>query len=126
MNKNFDFYLNYFLKDPEEFLNLLLGKALKSSPFIELSNGQSSYMYQLFVENDGSHIHPPNIQNLLEKSLLESKVAFKRLPRALILLMPRYGVRYKVFDQIYPSPTIDITDFIEDEKNKEMPCKNQK
>ena len=106
------------LLDPEEFLNLLFGKALNATPFIELASGQTSYMYQLFVINDESQTTHPTVQDLFEKSLEESGVTFRNLPKLLILQMPRIGVKEKVFEQIQPSEFLDVTDFIEEGKRK--------
>ena len=103
-----------FSTDPEEFLNLLLGKILNAPPFLEISTGQTAYMYQLFVGKDESQTSPPTVQEIFEKSLQESNVKFKRVPKVLILQMPRYGVKYKVFDQILPSRRLDVTDFVEE------------
>lgn len=69
-------------------------------------------MYQLFVERDESQTSPPTVQELFEKSFQESNLKFKRAPKILILQMPRYGVKYKVFDKILPTRFLDITDFI--------------
>lgn len=69
-------------------------------------------MYQLFVEQDPSRKTPPTFQELFERSLLTSDIRLKQVPPILILQMPRYGVRYKVFNQIFPSQVLDVTDAI--------------
>ena len=108
----------HLIIDPEEFLNILLGKALNVPPFLEISTGQTSYIYQLFVGKDDSQTSPPTVQEIFEKSLQESKIKFKKLPKVLILQMPRFGVKYKVFDQILPTGLLDVTDFIEKTSGK--------
>ena len=70
-------------------------------------------MYQLFVAKDELQIDAPTVQELLEKSLLESKISFKTLPEVLILLMPRFGVRQKLFKRIIPSPILHVQNFFE-------------
>ena len=86
-------------------------------PFIVLSTGQSSYMYQLFVGKDEFQNGFPTVYDLLKKSLLESKISFKNMPEVLILQMPRVGAREKVFEQIIPSPILEITEFVDNGRN---------
>lgn len=100
--------------DPEELLNSLLSQTLKASPFLEISSGQSAYLYQLFVERDMSRTTHPTVQELFEKSFLTSEIKLKKVPPVLILQMPRYGRQFKVFDRILPSQLLDVTDVIED------------
>ena len=100
--------------DPEELLNSLLSQTLKASPFLEISSGQSAYLYQLFVERDMSRSTHPTVQELFEKSFLTSEIKLKKVPPVLILQMPRYGRQFKVFDRILPSQLLDVTDVIED------------
>ena len=101
-------------KDPEELLNSLLSQTLKASPFLEISSGQSAYLYQLFVERDMSRTTHPTVQELFEKSFLTSEIKLKQVPPVLILQMPRYGRQFKVFERILPSQLLDVTDVIED------------
>ena len=103
--------------DPEELLNSLLSQTLKASPFLEISSGQSAYLYQLFVERDMSRTTHPTVQELFEKSFLTSEIKLKKVPPVLILQMPRYGRQFKVFDRILPSQLLDVTDVIEDCKS---------
>ena len=100
--------------DPEELLNSLLSQTLKVSPFLEISSGQSAYLYQLFVERDVSRTTHPTVQELFEKSFLTSEIKLKKVPPVLILQMPRYGRQFKVFERILPSQLLDVTDVIED------------
>ena len=68
----------YYLLDPEEFLNSLLQQILKAKPLLQLSSGQESYYYQLFVEKD-EKINLPTAQYLLEQSLHNSNVKLKEV-----------------------------------------------
>lgn len=99
--------------DPEEFLNSLLTQALRSSPFLELSSGQTAHLYQLFVERDESIAALPTVQQLLEQSFLTSAVKLKRVPAVLVLQMPRFGRQFKVYERIVPSELLDITGIVE-------------
>lgn len=40
-------------------------------------------------------------------------------PSSLLLLMPRFGKDFKMFDAILPTLSLDITDLLDDSKNKE-------
>ena len=86
---------------------------MKAAPFLELSSGQASHLYQLFVERDESLVLP-TVQELFEQSFLTSNVKLKRVPSVLILQMPRFGRQFKVYDRILPSQILDVTDIIED------------
>ena len=90
-----------------------MSKALKAPPYLSLSTGETSYMYQLFVGRDPSKTSPPTVQELFEKSFQESNITLKKAPEVLILQMPRMGVKYKVFDRILPSKFLNITDVVE-------------
>ncbi|XP_023933361.1 ubiquitin carboxyl-terminal hydrolase CYLD isoform X1 [Lingula anatina] len=98
-------------KDPEEFLNLLLS-LMKADPFIKLSNGTESYLYQLFLERD-ERLRLPTTQNLVELSFFQSNIKLAEIPACLIIQMPRFGKDYKMYDRIQPSPYLDITDIME-------------
>lgn len=100
-----------------EILDTLLSQTLKASPFLEISSGQSAYLYQLFVERDMSRTTYPTVQELFEKSFLTSDIKLKKVPPVLILQMPRYRRKFKVFDRILPSQLLDVTDVIEDSKS---------
>jgi len=99
-------------KDPEEFLNSLLNQVLKASPYLELTSGQTSHTYQLFVEKD-PNIKIPTVQVLFDQSFLTSAIKFKKVPPILILQMPRFGTQFKMYERIIPSLVLDITDVIE-------------
>ncbi|CAH0748814.1 unnamed protein product [Diatraea saccharalis] len=99
-------------KDPEEFLNGLVAQLLRAEPFLKLSSGQESYCYQLFVEKD-EHVSLPTVQQLLEQSFATSGVKLSEVPAAFIIQMPRFGKQYKLYQQVLPSPLLDVTDLIE-------------
>ncbi|XP_037498001.1 uncharacterized protein LOC119407328 isoform X2 [Rhipicephalus sanguineus] len=98
-------------KDPEEFLNSLF-QALNVQPFLKLSSQQETHLYQLFVaKNDLLKI--PTVQQLFHQSIHECKLKLKKIPRALIIQMPRCGKQFKLYDHIVPSLKLDITDALE-------------
>ncbi|KAL0849395.1 hypothetical protein ABMA28_013696 [Loxostege sticticalis] len=99
-------------KDPEEFLNGLVAQLLRAEPFLKLSSGQESFCYQLFVEKD-EHVSLPTVQQLLEQSFATSGVKLSEVPAAFIIQMPRFGKQYKLYQQVLPSPVLDVTDLIE-------------
>ncbi|KOB70254.1 40S ribosomal protein S3a [Operophtera brumata] len=99
-------------KDPEEFLNGLVAQLLRAEPFLKLSSGQESFCYQLFVEKD-EHVSLPTVQQLLEQSFATSGVKLSEVPSTLIIQMPRFGKQYKLYQQVLPSPLLDVTDLIE-------------
>ncbi|KAL4712832.1 hypothetical protein ACJJTC_011902 [Scirpophaga incertulas] len=99
-------------KDPEEFLNGLVAQLLRAEPFLKLSSGQESFCYQLFVEKD-ERVLLPTVQQLLEQSFATSGVKLSEVPAAFIIQMPRFGKQYKLYEQVLPSPLLDVTDLIE-------------
>jgi len=106
-------------QDAEEFLNLLMDKALNATPYLELSTGERSFMYQLFVVSNLGKSSPPTVQEIFLQSFEESEITLKKAPKILILQMPRHGVRQKTFDRILPSKFLDITDVVDGAKDKE-------
>uniref|UniRef100_A0A672G106 ubiquitinyl hydrolase 1 n=1 Tax=Salarias fasciatus TaxID=181472 RepID=A0A672G106_SALFA len=54
------------------------------------------------------------VQSLLEASFLHSGLKFVEAPSCLLLLMPRFGKEFKMFDAILPSLSLDITDLLDD------------
>jgi len=107
-------------QDPEEFINLLLDKALNAKPYIELSTGQKSFIYQLFLAHDSSRSSSPTTQEIFQQSFRESNISLKTVPKVLILQMPRNGVRYKMFDKILPTKFLDVTDLVDGENRDQM------
>ncbi|XP_067942322.1 ubiquitin carboxyl-terminal hydrolase CYLD-like [Watersipora subatra] len=99
-------------KDPEEFINLLLIDVFRSSPPLQLSNGQSCHSFHLLSEKD-ARIAFPTVQELLEHSCAQEQLKFKKIPPFLILHMPRFGRDYRMYDKILPSIDLDITDVLQ-------------
>lgn len=99
-------------KDPEEFLSLLLSQILKAEPYLKLSSGLESFLYQLFVDKD-ENVVLPTVQNLFEQSFMNSTVRLREIPPCLLLQMPRFGRQYKMYSRIMPSLRLDITDVLE-------------
>lgn len=99
-------------KDPEEFLSLLLNQILKAEPYLKLSSGLESFLYQLIVDKD-ENVILPTVQDLVEQSFMSSTVRLREIPPCLLLQMPRFGRQYKMYSRIMPSLKLDITDILE-------------
>lgn len=127
-------------KDPEEFLNKLF-QLLRVEPLLKIRSltqqPQECHLYQLFPPT-----HPPSpssplptspvqspipltspshgrmrvatVQALLESSFLHAGLKFVEAPSCLLLLMPRFGKDFKMFDAISPTLSLDITDLLDD------------
>lgn len=127
-------------KDPEEFLNKLF-QLLKVEPLLKIRSmsqkPQECHLYQLFppslpsspssLPHDGAPHSPipllspapgrmrvSSVQVLLESSFYHSGLKFVEAPSCLLLLMPRFGKDFKMYDAILPSLNIDITDILDD------------
>lgn len=126
-------------KDPEEFLNKLF-QLLKVEPLLKIRSmsqkPQECHLYQLFPPSlpsspsDLPHEAPhspitllspapgrmrvSSVQSLLESSFYHSGLKFVEAPSCLLLLMPRFGKDFKMYDAILPSLHIDITDLLDD------------
>ncbi|XP_029000249.1 ubiquitin carboxyl-terminal hydrolase CYLD isoform X17 [Betta splendens] len=111
-------------KDPEEFLNILFHHILRVDPLLKLrpttlfsrSAGQKvqdCYFYQIFMDKKDK-VGVPTIQQLLEWSFINSDLKFAEAPSCLIIQMPRFGKDFKMFNKIFPSLELDITDLLED------------
>nr|XP_015220280.1 PREDICTED: ubiquitin carboxyl-terminal hydrolase CYLD-like isoform X3 [Lepisosteus oculatus] len=101
-------------KDPEEFISTLLHQVLSVDPLLKIrSNGktQDSYTFQIILEKE-QVASTPTVQQLLETSFLACDLKFQEIPSCLIIQMPRFGKKYKMFPQIIPSTELDITDLI--------------
>ncbi|XP_048866379.1 ubiquitin carboxyl-terminal hydrolase CYLD [Brienomyrus brachyistius] len=99
-------------KDPEEFLNLI-GHILHLEPLLKLSTGkkvQESFCYQIFLDQDSLVL--PTVQQLLEHSFYSNSLKLAEVPSCLILQMPRFGKKFKMFDKIIPSLELDISDLL--------------
>ncbi|CAO2610682.1 Ubiquitin carboxyl-terminal hydrolase CYLD [Lemmus lemmus] len=104
-------------KDPEEFLNILFHDILRVEPLLKIrpagQNIQDCDFHQIFVEKN-EKIGVPTIQQLLEWSFINSNLKFAEAPSFLILQMPRFGKEFKLFEKIFPSLQLDLTDLLED------------
>ncbi|XP_023692192.1 ubiquitin carboxyl-terminal hydrolase CYLD [Paramormyrops kingsleyae] len=114
-------------KDPEEFINKLF-QLLRVEPLLKIRSAsrqpQECHLYQLFpLPNAASPPLSPStrqsvrvatVQILLETSFMHAGLKFAEAPSCLLLLMPRFGKDYKMFDAILPSLTLDITDLLDD------------
>uniref|UniRef100_A0A8C5AQB6 ubiquitinyl hydrolase 1 n=1 Tax=Gadus morhua TaxID=8049 RepID=A0A8C5AQB6_GADMO len=131
-------------KDPEEFLNMLFQlfhvepllkiRSMSQEP-------QECHLYQLFPPTALPHspafplpspplspsLSPPpalpqgpgpmrvaSVQAMLDSSFLHTGLKFVEAPSCLLLLMPRFGKDFKMFDAISPTLSLDITDLLDD------------
>uniref|UniRef100_A0A8C9SSD2 ubiquitinyl hydrolase 1 n=1 Tax=Scleropages formosus TaxID=113540 RepID=A0A8C9SSD2_SCLFO len=103
-------------KDPEEFINKLF-QLLRVEPLLRIRSlshkPQECHLYQLFPP-PRSPLRVATVQILLETSFVHAGLKFAEAPSCLLLLMPRFGKDYKMFDAILPSLTLDITDLLDD------------
>ncbi|XP_053100585.1 ubiquitin carboxyl-terminal hydrolase CYLD-like isoform X2 [Hemicordylus capensis] len=114
-------------KDPEEFLNALLGEVLAVEPLLKIrsDNEVLGYnCYQVLAEKDNA-IRVPTVQQLLGKSLLSYNLKFEEIPSCLILQMPRFGKRFKTFPSVYPSLELDLTDLVDQTSQVCCVCNGQ-
>ncbi|XP_064169444.1 ubiquitin carboxyl-terminal hydrolase CYLD isoform X2 [Anguilla rostrata] len=104
-------------KDPEEFLNILFNHILRVDPLLKLRSAgqkvQDCYFYQIFMDKRDK-VFVPTSQQLLEWSFINSDLKFAEAPSCLIIQMPRFGKDFKMFNKIFPSLELDITDLLED------------
>ncbi|XP_061584032.1 ubiquitin carboxyl-terminal hydrolase CYLD [Cololabis saira] len=102
-------------KDPEEFITVLFQKVLCIEPLLKLrSEGETSqgtYTLQIFLEKEQIG-QMPTVQQLLDASCLTGNLKFEAVPSCLIVQMPRFGNKYKMFSHIIPSTELDITDLL--------------
>ncbi|XP_006641476.1 ubiquitin carboxyl-terminal hydrolase CYLD isoform X2 [Lepisosteus oculatus] len=104
-------------KDPEEFLIILFHHILRVDPLLRLRSAgqkvQDCYFYQIFMEKN-EKVGVPTSQQLLEWSFINSDLKFAEAPSCLIIQMPRFGKDFKMFNKIFPSLELNITDLLED------------
>lgn len=104
-------------KDPEEFLNILFHHILRVDPLLKLRSAgqkvQDCYFYQIFMDKKDK-VMVPTSQQLLEWSFINSDLKFAEAPSCLIIQMPRFGKDFKMFNKIFPSLELDITDLLDD------------
>ncbi|CAL8309437.1 unnamed protein product [Lota lota] len=111
-------------KDPEEFLTIIMQHIMALEPLLKLSAAgkvQESYCYQIFLDQNHSLVLP-TIQQLLEHSFHSAGLKLAESPSCLILQMPRFGKKFKMFDKIIPSLELDITDLLTEGPQQCMIC----
>ncbi|XP_034736397.1 ubiquitin carboxyl-terminal hydrolase CYLD isoform X2 [Etheostoma cragini] len=111
-------------KDPEEFLTVIMHHILALDPLLKLSAAgkvQESYCYQIFLDQNHSLVLP-TVQQLLEHSFHTAGLKLAEVPSCLILQMPRFGKKFKMFDKIIPSLELDITDLLSEGPQQCMLC----
>ncbi|KAI3369102.1 hypothetical protein L3Q82_026072, partial [Scortum barcoo] len=123
-------------KDPEEFLTVIMHHILALDPLLKLYSDdkykkilsaggkvQESYYYQIFLDQKHSLVLP-TVQQLLEHSFHSTGLKLAEVPSCLILQMPRFGKKFKMFDKIIPSLELDITDLLSEGPQQCMLCGN--
>ncbi|XP_067086424.1 ubiquitin carboxyl-terminal hydrolase CYLD [Osmerus mordax] len=111
-------------KDPEEFLSLIMHQILCLEPLLKISAGgkvQESYCYQIFLDHNHSLVLP-TVQQLLEHSFHSSALRLAEVPSCVILQMPRFGKKFKMFEKIIPSLELDITHLLSDGPQQCVMC----
>ncbi|XP_011612622.2 ubiquitin carboxyl-terminal hydrolase CYLD isoform X2 [Takifugu rubripes] len=102
-------------KDPEEFITLLFQKVFSVEPLLKLRSAegtsQGTYTFQIFLEKEQMGAMP-TVQQLLDTSCLSGDLKFEEVPSCLMVQMPRFGNKYKMFSHIIPSTELDITDLL--------------
>ncbi|XP_022777778.1 ubiquitin carboxyl-terminal hydrolase CYLD-like [Stylophora pistillata] len=106
-------------KDPEEFLNSLLQQVLKADPFLHLKprdvqekDSEGAFLYQIITDKDDT-VKIAQVQKLLEQSFISADLILSEVPSCLVLQMPRFGKRYKMYDMILPNLELDVTHIVE-------------
>lgn len=84
---------------------------------------QESYCYQIFLDQNHSLVLP-TVQQLLEHSFHSTGLKLAEVPSCLILQMPRFGKKFKMFDKIVPSLELDITDLLSEGLQQCILCGN--
>lgn len=102
-------------KDPEEFITILLQRLLCMEPLLKLRSSrgtsQDAYTFQIILEKEQVGL-TPTVQQLLDTSFLSCDLKFEEVPSCLMVQMPRFGKRYKMFPHIIPTTELDITDLL--------------
>lgn len=77
---------------------------------------ESSFLHAglKFVEVTHAHTHHTNISR--SDWVLIAPLPLPQAPSCLLLLMPRFGKDFKMFDAILPTLSLDITDLLDDSK----------
>ncbi|XP_071823939.1 uncharacterized protein [Apostichopus japonicus] len=112
-------------KDPEEFIHALLQELLNAKPFLQISQGQNdtmeSFVYQIFLDKK-DNLDTSTVSDLLHLSFLQSDLKLAKVPECLIIQLPRYGKKYKLYDWIIPSLEMDINALIRDSPRQCSDC----
>ncbi|XP_026857697.2 ubiquitin carboxyl-terminal hydrolase CYLD [Electrophorus electricus] len=102
-------------KDPEEFVTVLFKEVLHTESLLKIRSNrelyQEAYTHQIIIEKSQVK-SAPNVQELLLMSFMTSGLKFDEVPTCLILQMPRFGKKFKMFPHIIPSTELDITDLL--------------
>ncbi|XP_014021957.2 ubiquitin carboxyl-terminal hydrolase CYLD isoform X2 [Salmo salar] len=102
-------------KDPEEFITILLQRVLCMKSLLKLrsnnNTSQDAYTFQIILDKE-QVTQTPTVQQLLDISLLSCGLKFEEIPSCLMVHMPRFGKKYKMFPHIIPSTEFDITDLL--------------
>uniref|UniRef100_A0A3B5LF41 Ubiquitin carboxyl-terminal hydrolase CYLD n=1 Tax=Xiphophorus couchianus TaxID=32473 RepID=A0A3B5LF41_9TELE len=108
---------------PEEFLIIVMHHILVLEPLLKSAAGkvQESYCYQIFLDQNHSLVLP-TVQQLLEHSFHSGGLKLAEVPSCLILQMPRFGKKFKMFSKIIPSLELDITDLLSEGPQQCIMC----
>ncbi|XP_018594557.2 ubiquitin carboxyl-terminal hydrolase CYLD [Scleropages formosus] len=104
-------------KDPEEFVTVLFKQVLGMKPLLKIRSHsgctQEAFTFPLILDKE--QVGPvPTVQQLLETSFQSCDLKFEEVPSCLMIQMPRFGKRYKMFPQIVPTTELDVTDLLHD------------
>ncbi|XP_047440064.1 ubiquitin carboxyl-terminal hydrolase CYLD [Mugil cephalus] len=114
-------------KDPEEFITVLFQKVLCVEPLLKLRSNreesQGAYTLQIFLEKEQMG-RVPTVQQLLDTSCVSGDLKFEMMPSCLMIQMPRFGNKYKMFSHIIPSMELDITDLLYNSPRECFICGN--
>lgn len=69
-------------------------------------------MYQIITDKDET-VKIAQVQTMLEQSFISADLILSEVPSCLILQMPRFGNRYKMYDMILPNLELDVTHIVE-------------
>uniref|UniRef100_A0A3B4GU74 ubiquitinyl hydrolase 1 n=1 Tax=Pundamilia nyererei TaxID=303518 RepID=A0A3B4GU74_9CICH len=104
-----------FRTEEKEFITVLFQKVLCTEPLLKLRSkqetSQGAYTFQIFLEKEQMG-QIPTVQQLMDTSCLSGDLKFETMPSCLIVQMPRFGNKYKMFSHIIPSLKLDITDLL--------------
>ncbi|KAF6023082.1 CYLD [Bugula neritina] len=108
-------------REMQKFLTLLLQHICNLHPLHEFNNLKADYTMTLFAHKD-ARVGFPTVQKLLEKTCIQEKVKFNKVPDNLILILPRWSLGE---EKIFPNLHIDLTDVLEYAKRVCHMCGDQ-